>query len=282
MMQTAADGLIAERGQRRLLTKLSKRLLQKSPFLRNVAIFTLSIGCHPRNSSGWIRFLMYHQVKNENRRGFERQIDYMRTFGEFISIDEAVSILKRGDPVDGRYLCVTLDDGFKDGYTNAFPILSEKGVPAIFYVVPEFIAYGVRVLVDRSRKKNDSSLIEEYLSWDNCRVMAEHGMTIGSHGYSHANLLELDADLVAEELRTSKEHIEREVGRACRHFACPFGQPNHGFLPKRDPNIARSVGYTSFATTVRGKAFPGDSPFYLPRDQVDPANGLYCIRYYCS
>ena len=65
-------------------------------------------------------------MKNENRRGFERQIDYMRTFGEFISIDEAVSILKRGDPD----LCVTLDDGFKDGYTNAFPILSEKGVPA--------------------------------------------------------------------------------------------------------------------------------------------------------
>jgi len=95
-------------------------------------------------------------------------------------------------------------------------------------------------------------------------------------------LASLDASAVADELRASKMLIERELGRSCRHFACPWGQPNTDFRPDRDPMIAQQLGYGSFFTTLRGKARQGQSTFLLPRDKIEPGWGNYQMRFFFS
>src|SRR5438105_6196996 len=71
----------------------------------------------------WIYFPLYHFILDDERRGFDRHLRYMRRRGEFISIDDAVAAMSNPAGIGGRYFCVTFDDGVKNCLTNAVPIL---------------------------------------------------------------------------------------------------------------------------------------------------------------
>ncbi len=110
---------------------------------RDGAIRVLSVGRSLNRGSGWIRFPFYHHVFDDEREDFRRQLDFMAGFGDFIGLDAAVAMLESGDLIDGRYFCVTFDDGFKNGITNAVPLLLDKGVPAAFFLVTGYIGTSV-------------------------------------------------------------------------------------------------------------------------------------------
>jgi peptidoglycan/xylan/chitin deacetylase (PgdA/CDA1 family) len=268
--------------RRRAWPRSATRAIDRVPPLRNAIIFALSSGRDLRGSTGWIRFAMYHDIPSWGRGGFARQLAYMRSFAEFLSIDDAVRHLEHGDPIDGRYICITFDDGYKSCYKNAFPILRELDTPAAFFVVPHYIEPG-----DGGRQESHDGRPlgpkgGHYLTWDECRRMVEGGCTIGSHSLSHARLAHLDEAGVSVELARSKTLIEQRVGQSCHHFACPWGQPHDDFQPDRDPAIAARLGYRSFFSTVRGKAVQGQPTSTLPREKVEPHWGNYHIRYFFS
>lgn len=260
-------------------------------FARDAAILGLSAGRSPDKSlgtdGGWIRFPFYHHVFDDERHDFARQLDYMASLGDFISLDDAADLIESGDPIDGRYFCVSFDDGFKNWITNAMPILLDHGVPAAFFIVAGFIGTSV----DRDREKllgfyDSGDLLMEFLSWDDCRTMAEAGMTFGSHTMNHVHLADLDEDEVESELKSSKALIETELDRACDHFCCPFGRPGIDYRPARDPAIAKQVGYRTFLGTNRGAVHPGssqgDSLMGVPRDHLLAGWGNYQLRYFFS
>jgi hypothetical protein len=84
------------------------------------------------------------------------------------------------------------------------------------------------------------------------------------------------------ELRQSKQMIEAELGVACDHFCCPFGRENIDYLPDRDPNIARRVGYKSFLSAHRGAMRQGGSPMMVRRDHLLAGWGNAQLRYFFS
>jgi hypothetical protein len=86
-------------------------------------------------TGNWLRFPFYHHVFDDERRGFAHHLDTMRDYGEFIGLDDAVRLITAGVPLDGRYLCLSFDDGFRCGLTHALPILAERSVPAAFFIV---------------------------------------------------------------------------------------------------------------------------------------------------
>lgn len=253
------------------------------PFARNAIICGLSVGRNPQATNNWVRFAMYHDIPSRDRPGFERQLEYMKTIGEFVTVDDAVGLLEKGDPIDGRYICVTFDDGLEACHSNAFPILRRLGVPAVFFVVAEWVDQASRISAAGEREAKDrGSGGPRYLTWSQCRAMSEGGMTIGSHTYSHRNLSTLGDAEARDELEKSKRIIESNLRMECRHFACPWGQPNEAFKPGRDPELARHLGYRSFFTTVRGRAKEGTSVFLLPREKVEPDWATYHLKYFFS
>ncbi|MCH8237206.1 MAG: polysaccharide deacetylase family protein [Proteobacteria bacterium] len=252
-------------------------------FARNATVMALSAGRSPAKSGGWIRFPFYHHVFDDERRGFARQLDFMASLGDFIGLDDAVDMMESGSPIDGRYFCVTFDDGFKNGITNAMPLLLDKGVPAAFFLVTGYI--GTSVEKDRDKLLGfyeSGDLLMEFLDWDDCRKMADAGMTIGSHTVNHVQLSQLDEAGAEAELRDSKQSIEKELGRPCEHFCPPFGRRDIDFLPHRDPEIARRVGYKSFHCGHRGAMRLGDSPMMVSRDHLLAGWGNYQLRYFFS
>jgi peptidoglycan/xylan/chitin deacetylase (PgdA/CDA1 family) len=75
-----------------------------------------------------------------NREQLNDLIIFFKQNFDIISIAEAVSLVNKApQKVYGKYLVITFDDGYKDNYTQAFPILKRHNVPACFFIATSLI-----------------------------------------------------------------------------------------------------------------------------------------------
>ena len=70
-----------------------------------------------------------------SREMFERHLDVVGRHFRFVTLDEIGERLATGRPFTERVAAVTFDDGYRDNYEQAFPILQRKGIPAAIFVV---------------------------------------------------------------------------------------------------------------------------------------------------
>lgn len=62
-----------------------------------------------------------------------------------------------------------------------------------------------------------------FLNWDEVRDMQQQGMAFGSHTHRHEILTKLSPELQLEEVRSSREILERELNRCVDVLAYPVG-----------------------------------------------------------
>lgn len=74
-------------------------------------------------------------------RDFERQIAHLAKNYKVISLDEIVERVKKRNSLRGC-VAITFDDGFKDNYENAYPILKKYDVPATIFLTTGYIEDG--------------------------------------------------------------------------------------------------------------------------------------------
>lgn len=248
---------------------------------RQAAIQFNALSRNPTGSSGWIRFPYYHHVFDDERAGFERHLRYFRSIADIISLDDALQMITSGDPIDGRYICITFDDGFKNWTENALPILKSADAVAAFFVATDYIGSDLKTDLEKLLKfYDDGQRLMEFMTWDDCRALKDAGMTVGSHSVHHVHLAELDDDAALDELKTSKTMIEDALGAPCDHFCCPFGIPDVDYDPARHPAMARDAGYCTFLTTRRGPNGTGTDPFAIRRDHMLANASLLELRYF--
>jgi len=70
---------------------------------------------------------------------FEKQVKYLKTNYDCIDFSALSEILRGNLKFRGNALIITFDDGYKDNYEYAYPILKEHGVPATIFIATEFI-----------------------------------------------------------------------------------------------------------------------------------------------
>ncbi len=85
-----------------------------------------------------VRILMYHRFAGMES-AFAAQCDHLLEHYRPISLTEAHRRLSNGDSLPPGSVVITVDDGYRDFYTSAFPILKTRGIPAIVFLVSEFI-----------------------------------------------------------------------------------------------------------------------------------------------
>jgi peptidoglycan/xylan/chitin deacetylase (PgdA/CDA1 family) len=107
------------------------------------------------------------------------------------------------------------------------------------------------------------------LDWDQLRELQGSGWEIGSHSDTHRRLTAIDDELLATELRDSRQRIEEELGSACRTLAYPYGAHD-----SRVRAAARAAGYQAAAGIRPG----GRDPFCWPRIGVYPADQSWRFR----
>ncbi len=132
-------------------------------------------------------------------------------------------------------MLLTFDDGFADLPGPTAEALAARGLTATAYLTTGALAPGGRSLLPPA----------PMMTLDRAAVLERHGMEVGSHTVTHAQLDTLPAGPLAEELRTSKAVLEDTLGHPVRHLAYP-----HGYNSARVRAMAARAGYET-ATAVR-------------------------------
>ena len=91
----------------------------------------------------------YHMIVDEpngfypetSTSDFEKQINHLAKNYKIISLDEIVNRIKNRRPLR-RCVAITFDDGFRDNYEIAYPILRKYNAPATIFLTTGYIENG--------------------------------------------------------------------------------------------------------------------------------------------
>lgn len=78
------------------------------------------------------------EVYSATAEGFDDQVRFCKANADVVTTDDLPEVL-RDRRRRGRYVLITFDDGYRDNYETAFPILRARGVPATFFITTGFI-----------------------------------------------------------------------------------------------------------------------------------------------
>jgi Predicted xylanase/chitin deacetylase len=283
---------------------------------------------HPAESSPFA-ILLYHRVNPDadpyfpavSVKVFEAQMRYLAREFRVRSLVDVIDRIKQGDAVEPLTIAITFDDGYRDNYTFAHPILKNYRLPATLFVASGFIGaeelmwndrlawaiknsqrkkllcqMGDREVVFQLRTEEEKlasldSILGELksqaeakkietlesiikalqihqpqpvglmLDWPSIREMAKQGWHVGSHTVTHQILTQVDMSRAAEELRQSKDVIEKEL--QCTVGLCAFPNGKTTDFNSDIKVLTRGLGYEAAVTTVSGmNGGNGDLDFY--------------------
>ena len=223
-------------------------------------------------SQASIPILMYHSIADEADAGvhpyfrtatstsvFASQMESLHQIGfSVIGTSEAVRRCQERETAK-KSVVITFDDGFRNFYTDAFPILNRYGFTATMYLPTAYIG-----------QTRLSFKGKECLTWSEVRELQKHGISFGSHTVTHPQLHDCDAHAVRKEVGDSKQTIEQELGCAVQSFAYPYAFPEtDGGFKGRLREELRQAGYENGVCTTVGRPGPDSDPFFLKRLPVN-------------
>jgi peptidoglycan/xylan/chitin deacetylase (PgdA/CDA1 family) len=236
-------------------------------------VLALGIESVQPGRSGTLAILTYHSVgagiAHSTTSAALRQ--HIRTIQavpemEFADWQEKAKPMKRA--------CLfTFDDGYRDNFTCAAPILDDEGVKAIFFITTGFLE-GIDITTGFRSYAGLSPM-----TWDQVGNLLARGHSIGLHGHTHRNFGTMSNSESEDELLTSLELFKRRLGIAPDCFAYPFGQFQH-----RKPGLAATAashGIRFIFTTDHRLARLDDvraSSALLPRLRVDADDDAVIVR----
>lgn len=175
-------------------------------------------------------------------KNFARQMRYLkqRNF-EFYTASELIEHYREKGAFPPNAITLTFDDGWKDNYTNAFPILRELQIKATIFLVPSCINQTTDKVVAEGEKAR------EHLSQNDILEMSEYGIEFGSHTLNHKLLHQISTEEIEFEVTESKKEIENLVQKTCKVFAYPAG-----FFTDEAQKAVKKAGYIAAFSTVYG------------------------------
>ena len=187
-----------------------------------------------------VPILMYHRVSEGANESlyvspdtFNRQMAYIKCRGyDVISLDELVEGIKNGKKFKHNTIVITFDDGYKDNYISAYPVLESNGFPATIFLISNYID-----------KK------QSHLKWQQIKEMLEDSkIAFGGHTRNNVYLPDVKSkSRLKNEIAGCKRDIEAKIGRNIDYFCYPTG----GFS-EEIKDIVKEAGYKGACTTNRG------------------------------
>jgi peptidoglycan/xylan/chitin deacetylase (PgdA/CDA1 family) len=219
------------------------------------------------NRSRAAAFLMYHSISDTGPEylhvppeTFARQLDTLARLGYATGGHEELDALAEGRRPPRPCAFLTFDDGFRDNYENALPVLRERGARAIVFLIPPLVDSGGDFRwpeVDHDRAAHPD--VMRSMTWAMVEEMHEAGVEFGSHTTTHPDLTTCGDEELAQELLDSRRRIQERLGR-CDSLAYPFNA-----WDERVARAAASAGYRYAFAGRRGAAGQPESMSHLRR-----------------
>lgn len=202
-----------------------------------------------------VPILLYHRIDTsplESRyyvtpEKFEAQIKLLRDWGyTAIGVERLVQAITQGAELPPHPVIITFDDGHRDNYTAAFPIMQKYGYTGILYLVYNYIGK------------------EGYMDVEEIKEMRRAGWEVGSHGLNHLDLKYLTPERQRDEIAISRALLEQLLGFPILTFAYPFGSMNDSAMDQaRRAGYIAAMGANGYAAS-QGKG----NLFYLQRVEI--------------
>lgn len=236
----------------------------------------LTILCYHRIAAGlpthpaWSAF-------NVSPAHFRRQLHALQVLRgtTVVSVRQVAEWLQTARMPEGSFLLFTFDDGYQNTLAAAQQ-LGEKGWPAVFFVVTDYV--GRPILDFNAYDVWCRSLPDAQPEWyrpmtlEDCRTVLASGMDVQPHGHTHRPLGWLDSEEMEQDIQASKTFIEHTLGRPCVAFSYPFGSPflSH-FTPATEHALERA-GFRFAVSTEAGRNDLSSLPQQAFRLQRIPVN----------
>ena len=197
--------------------------------------------------------LEYHKVNNRTKddytvstTAFAEQMDVLKADGyTTISVLDFLRAKKGKQKLPEKPVVVSFDDGYSDNYTEALPILEERGMKATVFMVT-----------------NDVGL-PGYLSWDQLHEMEKRGVELGSHTANHLPLTNMTVEEARDEVQKSKLMMEWKGLKTIFVLSYPNGQ-----YDKYLPDILKEEEYLAAVTGDAGLNTFQTNPYLLHRVNI--------------
>lgn len=204
-----------------------------------------------------IPILLYHYVEYVKDEGdtirksldivpfvFDQEIKTLKDAGfNFITTRDLADALDDEITLSPKSVILTFDDGYRDFYTDVFPILKKNQVKAVVYVVPNFL--------DRPNNLD---------TWQLKEIASSGLVEIGAHTMNHAYLSGLSRPRIESEVVQSKKYLEKILGIKIVSFAYPGGAFDNTVV-----DVVKKAGFRSAVTTISGKYAMDINRFFLNR-----------------
>lgn len=215
-----------------------------------------------------IPILLYHSVSDTaphrfrpwtvTRRQFAAHLDRLVELGYCaLTVGQLHDAVRSGRSLPQRTVVITFDDGLEDFATNAWPELSDRGLPATLYVTAGVVgatSEWLRPIGAGELPMLDAAQIVE---------LVEAGVELGAHSMTHPQLDCVPTSVAYREIVESKQVLEGLAGVPVTSFAYP-----HGYHNRRVKELVKGAGYSS-ASAVRNRlSHIDDDPFALARITV--------------
>lgn len=211
-----------------------------------------------RSSQPSLPVLMYHSISEDpepsrspyykictSPKQFASQMRWLAENGyQGVTLEAGLSWLTSTKlSSDRQPVAITFDDGFRDFYISAFPILQMHRFGATMYLPTHFIG-----------DEMQQFQLKDCLTWSEVTELSTEGIEFGSHTVNHRKLVEMGWSEIENELLESKNKIQERIGTPVRSFAYPYAYPcaMKKFV-ERFQEILRSIGYQSSVTTGIGR-----------------------------
>lgn len=257
------------------------------------------------------RFKRGDITKSGFQKMFEKQLIFLKKHFNFCTPEEFYSDKSK----KGISFFITFDDGYKDNYDIAFPILKKHTIPAAFFIVCSMpdsdnwlfhdkirflaqknllnksevesilkslnqgkeIAEGTIQLVENEWAKLKTSRL--MMNWDEIKTLSEAGFIIGSHTHTHSPLLFLSPDQQKKELRESMELLSKKINKNITHFAYP-----NGLYDEKCSQLLKEEAIQYAYTTNAGGNSQTESPLEIKRLGINASDtiGMILLKIYLS
>jgi len=206
-----------------------------------------------------IPILMYHYIEPESptqsslRRAlgvtpenFDQQMKWLYDNGfETLTLSEYFSLIAGQKDIPKKSILITVDDGYRDFFENAAPILLRYNMTATIFIITDLIGSSA------------------FMDWDQVKLLSDQGFEFDSHSLTHPNLRNAIDDKLKSEVVDSKKKIEEKTGKNVNFFCYPTGA-----YDARVEKAIRAAGYRGAFTTMNGYKVSNKNMFELPRIRI--------------
>ncbi|MGE5580838.1 MAG: polysaccharide deacetylase family protein [Bacillota bacterium] len=210
-----------------------------------------------------VPILMYHDI-GSSANGLTvtpamlaEQVDTLKSAGHHTISLDTLLLAMRNEPVSlpEKPVVLCFDDAYAKVYSDAYPILKERGFSATLFVITGLVGK------------------DGYLTWEQINELAEAGWSVGCHTARHLDLRTLGRESLSAEIADARAVLQEKTGQAILSFCYPSGKYTDQVL-----QAVKDAGYYGAVTTVPGVAQLSDPPFTLDRVRVDGREGLATFK----